>query len=129
MSSIYRRIAAAVVVLWIVAQALPVRAADAGGQAHIPLANYGGIRAWSADGEMALYIQSRNGRWYHAELRQPCPDLPAARHLRFLAEPNGAFDGSSSIIINGRAYALSSLVASVTTPDRGAAPRPPAQPS
>ena len=115
--------------MWIAAQALPVGAADSGGQAHIPLANYGGIRAWSADGETALYIQGRNRRWYHAELRQPCPDLPSAQYLRFLAEPNGVFDRSSSIIVKGRADALSSLVVSATMPDGGTAARPPVQPS
>lgn len=77
-------------------------------QTRIPFAELGGIRNWQAEESDTLFVQSRRGQWYRAELA-PCFGLPVAHTIGFVFE----FDHLSSIVVDGRECRISSLVKSV----------------
>lgn len=98
----------------------PAWAADsASDDVSIPFANMGGIYDWSADGNSALYIESLNKQWYHAQLLGPCIGLPFAQRVGFVSEPgSGAFDKFSSILVDGQECPLKSIMKSGPPPSK-----------
>lgn len=87
-------------------------------QARIAFADHGSIDHWQADGRSALYIQGPGNQWYHAKLLGYCPDLDFANAIGFETRGSGDFDSFSSIVVNGRRCALSSLVKSGPPPKK-----------
>jgi hypothetical protein len=104
------------------ATAAPPAATTAATQeASIPFANSGGIYDWQDAGENAVYVQDAQRRWYLATLMTPCLDLPYATRIGFDVRGTGRFDRFSSIIVRGRHYPLTSLVASGPPPTKAKA--------
>jgi hypothetical protein len=94
----------------------------------IPFANVDGIRDWSADGTKGIYIQSRNGQWYHASFMALCIDLPYAEHVGFVTEPgSGSFNRFSSITVHGQRCPVKTFAQS--EPPRSKARHPTSSPA
>lgn len=91
---------------------------------RIPFANTGGIRDWHPDGNQALYIQDRHGRWYHATLMGPCFDLPYSEQVAFLTRGTDSLDKFSAVAVRGRRCQFSSLVPSAPPPSKAKQRRP-----
>jgi hypothetical protein len=87
-------------------------------QAEIPFANLGGISGWVPDGNKALYIQGRNGKWYHATLMSPCYGMRDGEAIAFASTPMGTFDHFSAIIADHQECRVSSLVESDGPPKK-----------
>ena len=75
---------------------MPVR-----GEAEIPMANFGGIMNWKAEGTGAILIQSRHDRYYRATFMSPCYDLPYAEDIRFATGAIDTLDRFDSVIVRG----------------------------
>jgi hypothetical protein len=118
-------LAALAAVFTMTAQSTPAPAPTA--EAAIPFANDGGIRDWQADGEDTLYIQDRSGAWYRATMFARCHNLRFSTALGFETRGMNIFDRFSSVVVDGRRCALSSLVKSgppPVKPKRGKSGRP-----
>ena len=75
----------------------------------IPFANHGGIRNWRADDNRSMWIEGRDGQWYHAEMFGPCFGLDFADRVGFVVAPYGSFDRYSSVIVDGQKCAIDTL--------------------
>ncbi len=96
-------------------------AADRTNQASresIPFSSTGGIDEWHADGDKALFLRSRSGQWYRAELVTPCMGLGFATSIGYIAESDGSFDSSSAILVDGLRCQLSKLEKTEKPPAR-----------
>lgn len=109
----YRRrvgVCAALMSLWTMAAYAGQSPTDiATQQPRIAFASLGGIRDWRASGNDVLYVQSRNRRWYRAELFAPCIGLTFANAIGINVQPGGSFDRFSSVIVDGHECHLRSL--------------------
>ena len=84
----------------------------------IPLANNGGIEEWHADTDSTLYLRSRTKDWYKAELYGPCSGLSFATGIGYVTPPNGNFDNTSSIVVDGQNCKVMKLEKSGPPPKR-----------
>jgi len=96
--------------------ALPAMAADT--RVSIPFPASGGIDSWHAESDSALYLKSRNGDWYRAELVGACQGLSFATVIGYEAEPNGTFDSTSAILVDGQRCPLVKLEKSSGPPPK-----------
>jgi hypothetical protein len=90
-------------------------------EAEIPFATTMGIRTFTPDDDgHGIYLQDQRRTWYHADLAEPCFDLPFAVRVGFQT-----FGGSSSlsrgdtIVVGHDRCMITSLVRSEAPPARG----------
>jgi len=81
-------------------------------EVSIPFAKFGGIDDWRADGNKAIYVKGRGNEWYYATLMSTCQGLNFATTIGFKNEPTGDFNRFSTIVVDGQACQLTSLVKS-----------------
>jgi Family of unknown function (DUF6491) len=93
-------------------------AALAAASVSIPFANNGGIEEWHADTDSTLYLRSRNRDWYKAELTGPCSGLSFATGISYVTAPNGSFDNTSSVVVDGQSCKVMKLEKSEAPPKR-----------
>lgn len=96
---------------------------EPGKQTRIAFADMGGIGNWRADDGDVLFVQSRKGQWYRADLLGSCTGLPFAHTIGFVFEPSGSFDRFSSIVVDGRECRIRSLVESTGPADTRKSPQ------
>ncbi len=96
--------------------AMPAAAADA--RVTIPFPDKGGIDSWHADSDSVLYLKSRGGDWYRAELLGACTGLSFAAAIGYEAEPNGTFDSTSAILVDNQRCPLTKLEKSAGPPPK-----------
>ncbi len=104
-----------VVLLLALAAATPVSAAE---RVFIPFADKGGIDDWRSVNDRTLFLRSRGGQWYRAEMFAPCDGLGFANRIGYKSEPDGSFDDKSSILVEGRECRLQTLVKSDPPPKK-----------
>ncbi len=93
-------------------------AAEKAERASIPFASSGGIDEWRPDGDNGLYLRARGGQWYQAKLLGPCLGLNFTETIGYVSEPDGSFDNTSSILVDGQRCALQTLEKSDKPPTR-----------
>ena len=96
----------------------PVAAVLAAERVSIPFADTVGIDDWRSVNDTTLYLHSRMGQWYKAEMFGPCEGLSFSERIGYKSEADGSFDDTSSIIVDGRECRLQTLVKSDPPPKR-----------
>jgi Family of unknown function (DUF6491) len=85
----------------------PGTAADT--RVSIPFHGKGGIDSWYAVNDSLIYLKSRSGDWYRAELAGPCSGLSFATAIGYEQEASGSFDSRSTILVDGQRCPLVKL--------------------
>lgn len=117
-------ISAVVVAMSLAAAAVPSNAAEKAVppkplEASIPLASFGGVQDWRADGTRGLFIRGIGmDQWYYATLMSPCTQLPFADAIGIARDARDVIDRYSSIIVRGQSCAFASLAMSEPPPSK-----------
>lgn len=69
----------------------------------------GDIRAWRAEGNKEVLIESRGRKWYRARLSKPCAGINGGKVFGFVMEPEDRLDRFNSIVVNGQICGVASL--------------------
>ena len=85
---------------------------------EVRIPRMGRFLEWRPDGNKALYIRADTGRWYRADLENPCPRLVTRSNVRFIAAPNGDFDRYCIVVADGWRCQVASISYSDGPPDR-----------
>ncbi len=93
-------------------------------RAAIPFANKDGILDWQVQDASTVYVHAMGGKWYRADLFQPCPNLPFGATIGFRTSPDGSFDRYSAIVVRGVDCPLKALTVVAGPPEK---PKKPAK--
>ncbi len=102
--------------LLVLASGLAAAPAFAANRVFIPFADRGGINDWRATNERTIWLHSRTGQWFKAEMLGIRDGLRFAERIAYRAQPDGSFDDRSAVIVGGRACRVQSLVKSDPPP-------------
>lgn len=90
-----------------------------GKEASIPFVRLNGIRDFRADGDDAVYLQDRSGKWYHANLVGPCLGLTTSTRIAVDTRFGGnSLDRTGTLLVDGQSCRLLDLVASGPPPKK-----------
>jgi uncharacterized protein DUF6491 len=87
-------------------------------EVRIPFVQFGAIRNFRPVGDDVVYFEGRRHIWYRATLNGPCLGLPAALRIGFDRRYGDTLDNSSTLLVDGEACRIQSLVRSDPPPRR-----------
>jgi hypothetical protein len=90
-----------------------------GKEASIPFVRLDGIRDFQPDGDDAIYLQDRAGKWYRANLAGPCLGLTTATQIAVDTRFGGnSLDRTGTLLVDGQRCRLLDLVTSAPPPKK-----------
>jgi hypothetical protein len=104
--------------LLLVPTVLPAAPPRADEEVRIPFARFGAVRNFQNEGDRIVYFEGRRRQWYRATLFAPCINLPHALRLGFETRYGDVLDNSTTLLVDGEACRIESLVRSDPPPRR-----------
>lgn len=87
-------------------------------EVRIPFASFGAVRSFHNVGDRVVYFEGRRRQWYRATLFAPCYNLPHALRLGFETRYGDTLDRDTTLLVDGEACRIETLVRSDPPPRR-----------